>query len=166
MKVLFCFLVAATGISTGSAYRRRIRLLREHLNVLLSDSRNQKPYRKPVRDHFIAEIQVLFGMLFLLAAASVCIQYPVPSLPCLPGSNLVRLALIAGFLVLCRISVSVKGKISPVGPKPLRKDATRLKRKDGIERIPPATHHASTAKNRYLRQPESEHIHDNRTVQP
>ena len=120
VKIFFCFLIAATGIATGSAYRRRIRLLRVQRNKLLSDSYGQQPFTKPVPEQFITEIQALFGMLFFLAVASLYIQYPTMKLPFLLDCNLARLALIVGFLFLCRISLKLERKDPLVSLNPVQ----------------------------------------------
>jgi hypothetical protein len=110
VKIFFCFLIAATGIATGSAYRRRIRLLRVHRNKLLSDAWDQRSFTRPVQEQFITEMQALFGILFFLAVASLYIQCPTLKLPILLDCNLARLALIVGFLLLCRISLRLERK--------------------------------------------------------
>jgi hypothetical protein len=131
VKIFFCFLIAATGIATGSAYRRRISLLRVHRNKLLSDTSNQRSFTKPVQEQFITEMQALFGILFFLAVASLYIQCPTLELPCLLDCNLARLALIVGFLLLCRISLRLERKdplfsLNPVQDY-VKKQARRIK---------------------------------------
>lgn len=110
IKVLICFLIAATGIATGSVYRRRIGILKENRERLVSDSVDPKTFAKPHREQIITEIQALFGILFVLAASITCVQYPIPNLPYLFDSNLVRLVLVIGFAVLCWISITLERK--------------------------------------------------------
>jgi len=132
IKVFFCFLIATTGIATGSAYRRRIRLLKEHRARLMSDSLNQQSFTKPFQEQIITEIQALFGILFFLAAAITCIQYPIPNLPYLFDSNLVRLVLIIGFAVLCWISVTLERKNPLTCLNPLQDFVERQQNRDPV----------------------------------
>ena len=134
VKIFFCFLIAATGIATGSAYRRRIRLLRVRRNKLLSDARGQQPFTNPIREQFITEVQALFGMLFFLATASLYIHCPTLKLPFLLDCNLARLALIVGFLLLCRISLRMERKDPLFSLNPVQDYVNGMKSRGGVHK--------------------------------
>lgn len=105
IKVLFCSFIAMAGIATGSGYRRRIRLLKDCRDKILMELYNQRFFPNLAREGIITEMQVLFGILFLLSLVIVCIQYPVPKMPAFLDSNLVRMVPVLGFLGLFCISV-------------------------------------------------------------
>ena len=105
INVLICFFIAITGIATGSAYRRRIRFLKDCRDQILMEFCDRRFFPKLTREGIITEMQVLFGILFLLSMVIVCIQYPVPKMPAFLDNNLVRIIPIMGFLCLCWIPV-------------------------------------------------------------
>jgi hypothetical protein len=165
VKIFFCFLIAATGIATGSAYRRRIRLLRVHRHKLLSDTRGQQPFTKPVREQFITEIQALFGMLFFLAAASLYIHCPILKLPFLLDCNLARLALIVGFLLLCRISLGLERKDPLFSLNPVQDYVKGLKSRGRVHRSRQDYPRAYIEAGRDFRKKESTQTPENRSAQ-
>ena len=105
INVLICFFIAITGIATGSAYRRRIRFLKDCRDQILMEFCDRRFFPKLTREGIITEMQVLFGILFLISMVIVCIQYPVPKMPAFLDNNLVRIIPIMGFLCLCWIPV-------------------------------------------------------------
>ena len=105
VKVLFCFFIATIGIAAGSAYRRRIRLLKDCRDKILMELYHRRFFPNLAREGIITEIQVLFGILFLLSVMIVCIHYPLPKMPAFLESNLVKMIPVTGFLGLFWISV-------------------------------------------------------------
>ncbi len=105
INVLVCFIIALTGIATGSAYRRRIQFLKDCRDRVLMEFCDRRFFPKLTREGIITEMQVLFGILFLLSVAVFCIQYPVPKMPAFLDSNPVRIIPLTGFLCLCWIPV-------------------------------------------------------------
>jgi len=142
IKLFFCFLIAATGIATGSAYRRRILHLKEHRNKILLDSYNRQFFPKPAQEQIIMEVQALFGILFFLSAVIVCIHYPIPKLPDLLDCMLIRLIPVIGFVGLCWISVNLERKNSLIRINPLQdfldNQQKRVRIQSNRRRVPPA----------------------------
>ena len=110
INMFFCFLIAITGITAGSAYRRRVRFLKDCRDKIQLEFSNRQFFPKPVREGIITEMQVLFGILFVLSAVICCIHYPVPKLPAFLDSDLIRMIPIMGFVGLCWISVCPERK--------------------------------------------------------
>ncbi len=120
LEVLACFAIAVTGIATGSACQRRIRRLREHRGRILVPDEDGEAFAAPAREQGIVEIQALFGILFVLAAAGCYLGCPVPALPGFLDTLPLRAAPAAGFTLLCGITVGLERKRPGTGLHPLQ----------------------------------------------
>jgi hypothetical protein len=105
INILLLFFIAITGIAAGSAYRRRIRLLKDCREKILLEFCNRRFFPGLAREGIITEMQALFAIMFILALVVVFIQYPVPKFPDFQGCSLVRMIPLAGFLGFCWISI-------------------------------------------------------------
>ncbi len=110
VKILFCSLIAMTGIATGFACRYRIRFLKDCRDKILMEFSNRQFFPKPVREGIITEMQVLFAILFVFSTVITCIHYPVPKLPAFLDNDLIRMIPAMGFAALCWISVCPERK--------------------------------------------------------
>ena len=109
-KILFCSLIAVTGVATGFTCRCRIRFLKDCRDKILMDFCNRQFFPKPVREGIITEMQVLFVILFVFSTVTICVHYPIPKLPAFLDSDLVRMIPTIGFAALCWISVCPERK--------------------------------------------------------
>jgi len=114
-KCALCFLISLSGIVAASAYRSRIRYAVERCNKILLYSDNGEAFPKPVREQSILEVQVLFGIMFVLAMVACCVNYPLPGLPDYLDLPLIRLLPLVGFFLFCWISTKLEKKNSLIG---------------------------------------------------
>jgi hypothetical protein len=94
--------------------------LKERRNRIWMYSDNGSSFPEPVRDHMVMEIQVLFGMLFVLAVAICCVGYPVPKIPVFLDTVPLRLVPILSFAVLCWAAIRAGRKPSAVSRNSLQ----------------------------------------------
>lgn len=120
VNIFLCFSIALTGIATGSAYRRRIRHLKQHRDKILLYHKHGPSAPRPVRDQIVLEIQSLFGILFVLAVVVCGVQYPIPELPQLLDNTPMRIVLLVGFIILCWAPVRLGNKKSAIKLNPIQ----------------------------------------------
>ena len=108
-------------------------------------------------------MQALFGILFFLAVASLYIQCPTLKLPFLLDCNLTRMALIVGFLLLCRISLRLERKDPLVSLNPVQ---DYVKRQAGRIKTDGSYPLAYIEAGQGFRETGSAQIQENRFTQP
>lgn len=107
-KIVLCFAISLSGILAAAVYRNQIAYIMERRDRILLNPDSRPAFAKPAREQCILEVQVLFGMMAVLAVVVCCIDYPVPGLPPILDLPPLRLALLGGFFIFCWVSTRLE----------------------------------------------------------